>query len=98
MDTMTAAAMPGAFVVDLIPIRESSLLSDSLWRDSDPMNDSIVKHLPRWVPYTTFHQIGDFGRDLITRFVTRPFDHVERTLVCRILDCLTLYVYMTLAG
>ncbi|KAK7684552.1 hypothetical protein QCA50_012499 [Cerrena zonata] len=59
MDTMTSAAMPGAFVVDLIP---------------------ILKHLPRWVPFTTFHQIGDFGRDLINRFVTRPFDHVERTL------------------
>ncbi|CAL1708140.1 unnamed protein product [Somion occarium] len=59
MDTMTEAAMPGAYVVDLIP---------------------ILKHLPRWFPFTTFHQIGDYGRKLITDLITRPYEHVERCL------------------
>lgn len=40
-----------------------------------------VKHIPRWVPGTSFLDLGAVGYKQIENFVTRPFEHVKREMV-----------------
>lgn len=41
-----------------------------------------VKYLPRWLPGTSFLDYGEMGYKQIDNFVTRPFEHVKREMVC----------------
>ncbi|KAK7685293.1 hypothetical protein QCA50_011656 [Cerrena zonata] len=59
-DIVNKSMMPGAHLVDLIP---------------------ILKHLPKWFPFTEFHKIGDHGREIALDFATRPFAYVQRAMV-----------------
>jgi hypothetical protein len=41
----------------------------------------LVKYLPKWTPFVTFHQEADAGRRLIDRMMTQPLDHVKEEIV-----------------
>ena len=40
-----------------------------------------MKYLPKWFPFTTFHQIGDYGNQIVLEFVNKPFAYVQRAIV-----------------
>ena len=76
MEMIGEAVVPGAYMVDLIPACKSG--PSSIHQGTHLI---VVKSLPRWLPFTSFHKMGDYGRQQIYNFVTRPFEHVKKELV-----------------
>ncbi|KAG6825741.1 hypothetical protein H0H92_002603, partial [Tricholoma furcatifolium] len=67
MDVISKAVLPGAFLVDLIPASVQDATHSIL----------PVKHLPKWLPFTDFHDVGHRGRILIADLIQKPFDYVK---------------------
>lgn len=45
---------------------------------------TTVRYLPRWLYGMSFLDDGQAGRKQIDKFVTRPFEHVKRQMVCTV--------------
>ncbi|EEB98301.1 hypothetical protein MPER_02217 [Moniliophthora perniciosa FA553] len=43
----------------------------------DLVPSRVVKYLPSWAPFASFHRVGSHGRSLIAKLVESPFQHVK---------------------
>ena len=75
MRMISNATVPGAFLCDLFPLRDSIALFDPLVNEKTAQ---AVKHLPAWVP---FRREAKKGYSMINRLVTKPYEHVKRDIV-----------------
>lgn len=74
---ITQAAVPGAFLVDMLPFRTRSLCLPVC-----AANTLLVKHLPTWTPLTrNFREYGSNGRKMVQELITKPFDTVKLKMV-----------------
>ncbi|KAF8884271.1 cytochrome P450 [Gymnopilus junonius] len=62
MNMISKAVIPGAFIVDLIP---------------------ILKYLPSWTPFATFHYVGGEGRRMVAELISKPFEYVKSQIEAR---------------
>lgn len=82
MDSLSQAGVPGAFLVDTIPIRSyiySPLLSQR--HISQRHSSSVVKFVPAWFPGAGFQKKAQHWRELAHEFIDRPFIVVKNALV-----------------
>ena len=70
----------GAHLVDFLPFRTPVLFISGMCHFTDSIT-GLVKYLPKWIPFATFHREADAGRRLIDRMITRPFDHAIKEIV-----------------
>ncbi|KAG6914605.1 hypothetical protein DXG01_016368 [Tephrocybe rancida] len=40
-----------------------------------------MKYLPKWIPFTAFHQVGSRGRVLVAELIQKPFEHVKAGII-----------------
>lgn len=74
---ITQAAVPGAFLVDMLPFRMCFLLCPIYVVDM-----LLVKHLPAWTPLTQdFRKYGAKGRQMVQDLITKPFEIVKNNIV-----------------
>lgn len=78
---ITQAAVPGAFLVDMVPLRTSPPPPPPSF-PCPHMRFIIVKYLPTWVPLTQgFRSYGEKGRSMVQELITKPFELVKSQIV-----------------
>jgi len=82
MTLVEEATVPGAFLVEYIPIRVYSHSSFTYMLTELLLGlVYIVKHIPRWFPFASFKRYAEDGRKQIHDFVEGPFLRVKEDLV-----------------
>lgn len=78
MAVADAAALPGAFLVDIFPLceLEATILLILLLK-----NASVVKHVPEWMPGAGFKTKAKDWNKVVTACLEEPFDFVKDQLV-----------------
>ena len=91
MNAIDAAVLPGAFLVDVFPLRTSSSQNGS------PHDLKIftpaVKYVPEWFPGAGFKRFARMAKKDIDDSVNLPFHHVEESFEVRgtpLLVCILL--------
>lgn len=78
VERISAASLPGAFLVDAFPARASLL-----WFSShlELIIGDKVRHIPRWFPGAEFLKLASQFRTLSEEVMEEPMREVERTMV-----------------
>ena len=77
LDGMAKAASPGAFLVDMLPIRTFP----SGFRRLTITHVQIVKHVPAWVPGASFQRKAREWKKVVLEMRDAPFEVVKNALV-----------------
>jgi hypothetical protein len=78
-EAAATAGIPGAFLVDSLPIRMSHSPSQSL--DGDIYYVASVKYIPAWFPGAGFQRKAREWRKNVVAMNVLPFEAVKRALV-----------------
>ena len=73
---MAQIAVPGAFLVDVVPPRECGCINSFVDAGTHLQYDTVVRHLPSWFPGVQFHRFAEKVREDAYNAVHLPFDHV----------------------
>jgi hypothetical protein len=79
MSSFAAAGIPGAFLVDTLPIRALSCLRGH--KIHLYLHFTSVKHVPSWFPFAEFKKKAEYWKGLLPMFVDGPFDDVKMRMV-----------------
>ena len=78
LEFVNKAGVPGAFLVDVIPIRASHKASKpAIWHDSRLI---LVKHVPEWFPGAGFKTFARASRETNCVMVNEPLKHVKEMM------------------
>ena len=79
MQGAAIAGVPGAFLVDILPVCEWSLPYDGL---SNGLTDyPIVKYVPAWFPAAGFKNIASYYRHYILKLADAPAEFAKKEMV-----------------
>jgi hypothetical protein len=78
LDLTNRAMIPGAFLVDIVPIRASHEASNhAKWLNLQLI---LVKHVPDWFPGTGFKTFAKVARRKLDAVVNEPIEHVKGSM------------------
>ncbi|EED82976.1 predicted protein, partial [Postia placenta Mad-698-R] len=63
---------------DVMELVGGSVIPGAYMVDIVPM----LRYIPTWLPFVSFHRQAQLGRKLLDDWVTRPFEHVKRQMEC----------------
>jgi hypothetical protein len=93
MHAVDAALMPGAFLVDALPIRTYFDRSSSRRTGLQDSDSPTVKYVPEWFPGAGFKVYAREAKEKINKLADLPFQHVKASFEVR----MTILTY-TLGG
>ena len=81
-DSISETTIAGAFLVDIIPFRESSgCQTSALQVVSTDVHSCSVKYVPKWFPGAGFKKKASYWRVSVERLRDAPFDASLKRLV-----------------
>ena len=80
MQAAAIAGVPGAFLVDILPIRKQyPVIYDCLYSGLTVYR--IVKYVPAWFPGAGFKNVATYYRHFILRLADEPAEFVKKEMV-----------------
>ena len=87
VEILSRVLVPGAFLVDSIPIRASHRVPKNLtWRCLDP---ALVKYVPEWFPGAGFKTTVREVQEVLDISVGGPLEHVKESMKVSLRNFLT---------
>jgi hypothetical protein len=80
LESVSATANPGSYLVDVLPIR----MSHDIHRTLSALTTYLVKYLPEWFPGAHFQKEAKMWRISIMKTLHEPFNTVKDRIVSRI--------------
>ena len=81
-EELTSLGVPGLTVVDMFPLRTSSLPNNYIPYIQNVLS-SLVRHMPDWVPGPWLIGRAKHVRALLDQMMTEPYERVKSEKVCR---------------
>ena len=78
LDITNRAMVPGAFLVDTVPIRASHKASKSTVRLG--LDSTLVKYVPDWFPGAGFKTFAKAARGKFDMIVNEPIEYVKKLM------------------